>query len=210
MKCFFPDASLVQGIPSQTYQNPSYSEQTTTDETALDAHEVGPASGQSYSSWYLIADGTEDGQTWTFDLTGGSETAGWIMRRFSNWHGTTPPEESGTAATGTASSPNPASVSPSWGAETTTLYIAVAGCDETDPLTGPSGYDNFNVVDTSDLGASGPCIIGTAYKHSAASSDDPGAFGGTFDGWQATTVAIRPAAAPAAGGAIMTTNKGYW
>ena len=90
------------------------------------------------------------------------------------------------------------------------LEHAVVSADETDPLTGPSGYDNFNVVDSSLLGGSGPCIMGNAYKHSSASSDDPGAFGGTFTGWQASTIAVRPVAAGPGGAQFMTTNRGYW
>ena len=63
------------------------------------------------SVYYKVAAGTEGGTTVNF-VTSAAEEAAAQVYRITDWHGTTPPEIS-TAATGTSTRPDPASLDPS-------------------------------------------------------------------------------------------------
>ncbi len=165
--------------------------------------------GTVVGSWYyIIADGTEDSKAYSFSSPANNEEHAWHIRRFSNWHGTTPPEK-GTAVTGDNINPDPPIVSPSWGAEDENMYVAACANDADDTATsGPSGYTGFSSINSA--GGGGPTAISSAYKSANSSSDDPGTFTLTSsDGFVTNTIVIRPSAGAAALTIDITTSSNY-
>lgn len=114
-------------------------------------------------------------------------------------------ESSGSAATGTTNAPNPPSVNPvDWDVEDT-LWIAWCGWDSTPTMsTFPTNYTQEDHTTagghTATSGGAGGAGLAVAYRQNAVASEDPSAFGlSGADNWVAMTLAIRPAAAAAAG-----------
>ena len=145
---------------------------------------------------YLRLDGTEDGASWVFTLSS-NETSVWALIRMSGSHATSDPEVD-TYANGTSTAANPTSVTATWGSDTN-LFIATATLNLLAFSGGPSGYINFTELDSSTLGASGPCAVAIATKAATAAADDAGAFTNGNDDWHAITVVVRPAAAGGGG-----------
>lgn len=101
--------------------------------------------------------------------------------------------EVGTSATGVSASPNPPSVSPSWGSDHN-LYIAAIAYDEdgvTDSVTAyPTSYSGNQ---HNHEAPSSTRAIAIATRELQASSDDPGAYTISIsDNWVAQTIAVRP------------------
>jgi len=150
------------------------------------------------SAYYKIALGDEDGTTVNF-ITSASEQAAAQVYRITNWHGTTPPEIS-TAATGTSTMLDPASLDPAGWDVADTLWMAVAGQD-LGYQTGSTAYPAYYTDGTSTLsssGGTGSCRIHSARRVLAAASENPGAFTITawppvYEEWVAFTIAVRPA-----------------
>jgi hypothetical protein len=145
------------------------------------------------SVYYKIAAGTEGGTMVNF-VTSAAEQAAAQVYRISDWHGTTPPEIS-TAATGTSTSPNPASLNPAGWDVADTLWLAVAGQDRGDQ-SGTTAYPAHYTDGVSSLSSNniGSCRIHSACRMLAAASEDPGAFTiPTSEEWVAFTIAVRPA-----------------
>lgn len=139
--------------------------------------------------WYRRADGAE-ASTITA-TTSSSESAAWTCYRYSGVHTTSNPE-AGTAGGG-SSSPDPPSVTASWGAEDNT-FNAQVGNDSNITVTGyPTNYSEGQLTDLYNNATHG-CGIGTASRQLNASSDNPGAFSysGT-DNWVYNTIVLRPA-----------------
>ena len=147
--------------------------------------------GFQFSVGYLIASGGET----TVAVTHGSERSNHLAIRITGWHGTTPPEITAVAS-GSSTTPNPGSLSPSWGAADT-LWIAVLGCDNTTtdpfPITAwPTNYDSNHLSNNTATSAADVAI---ATRELNATSDDPGTFTMTgTETWNAYTIAVRPAA----------------
>ncbi len=137
--------------------------------------------------YWRSAVGDEDGGNFTVDVTSDEEIAAYCLA-INNWDGITPPEIS-AVATGSDAAPNPASLTPSWGAEDN-LYL-VFNTQNNDGTTGwPTGYDDNQHSDASLNNG-----IGLATQEIAGSPEDPDAF--TISGsqaWAAWTIAVRPAA----------------
>jgi len=145
------------------------------------------------SAYYKIAVGDEDGTTVNF-ITSASEEAAAQVYRITNWHGTTPPEIS-TAATGTSTRPNPASLDPAEWDVADTIWIAVAGQDRGDQ-SGTTAYPVSYTDGTSTLSSdeTGSCRTHSARRVLAAASENPGAFTiPVSEQWVAFTIAVRPA-----------------
>ncbi len=145
------------------------------------------------SVYYKIAGGTEGGTTVNF-VTSASEQAAAQVYKITDWHGTTPPEIS-TAATGTDTRPNPASLDPSGWDVADTLWIAVAGQDR-GAQSGPTAYPASYTDGTSTLSSdgTGSCRTLSARRVLAAASENPGAFTiPVSEQWVAFTIAVRPA-----------------
>lgn len=103
------------------------------------------------------------------------------VARVSNWRSVSV----STGATGQSTTPNPDSLDPGLGLDKF-LWLALSGGFVT-PSGPPSNYENFDTI------SQGVSDIGIATRFLAASSEDPGAFGGgTSNFWDACTVAIAP------------------
>lgn len=150
---------------------------------------------------YLIASG---GETSVVVTKAVSErfTAIAVKIAAANWHGTTPPEIS-TGATGTSTTPNPDSLTTSWGSADN-LWIAIMGMDDSAGTNTVSAYpyasDNVKAPAVSSAG--GGAICSTT---SATASLDPGTFTITSDEWWAGTLAVRPAGSYT----LTATQQGY-
>lgn len=109
-----------------------------------------------------------------------------------SWHGTTPPEIS-TTATGTSTTPNPDSITASWGSADN-LFIAfhVHDTDATNRTVDvwPTNY-TANQIQGDYFSSSGEPNLAT--RELAASNDDPATFTISASlGWRAGTIVIRP------------------
>ena len=142
-----------------------------------------------FGAWYRIADGTE-GATITV-TTSASECSNHTSYRITGYSGT---PEVGTSATGNSTTPNPPSLTPSWGAKDT-LWFACQGNDGSTATTAyPTNYtngrnDNNSVSDPT-------ASVATARRELNAASEDPGTFTiATARNWVANTVAVKPIAA---------------
>ncbi len=170
---------------------------TMSENTSTDWNELAQSNGAApgLGVWYLIADGSEDAEEWTFDISE-SETAVYQMFRLSGWHGSEVPDIS-SVATGTGATADPPSVTAGWGAEDENLFIPFAGLDALAFTAGPSGYDNFVELDSSTLGASGPVSIAAASDSLNQATENPGTFTNGSEDWRCYTVVVRPSAAAA-------------
>jgi hypothetical protein len=144
------------------------------------------------SVYYKIAAGTEGGTTVNL-VTSAAEQAAAQVYRITDWNGTTPPEIS-TAATGTVTRPDPASLNLAGWDVADTLWLAVAGQDRGDQL-GTTAYPVHYTDGTSTLSSSGTanCRTLSAHRVRATASENPGAFTiPVSEEWVAFTIAVRP------------------
>ena len=136
-------------------------------------------------SYARIADGSETAHT-LLVLFGGPAIFGTHLTKGA--HASALPE-AGTTSTGASSTtPNPPSLSPSWGSAKTLFRCFSATSQQTEATVFPLPNANHNQVGSSH-GAMWACAI-----REEASSKDPGTF--TVVGasnWAANTIAIRPA-----------------
>lgn len=149
---------------------------------------VSPSNSNRLSVFWRFCDGTE-GATITITLTS-TNGAAWTTYRISGCDSTTDPEISATAS-GTSTSPDPSSLSPSWGADDT-LWFAVYGWDGNVAHSSyPTNYSSNQLTDRwANVAGAG---IASASRNLNASSEDPGAGAiASSDQWVAYTVAIRP------------------
>lgn len=159
------------------------------------------------SAYYKIAVGDEDGTTVDF-VTFAAVKAVAHVHRISGWHGTTPPEV-GTATTGSSVSPDPPSLTPSWGAADT-LWLASCGAalgGSQSVSAYPTDYINGNDDITTTSGAA---FIGSANRNLNAASDDPGAFTLTLTAvWVAQTLAVQPLTAQTLTGNLFVSTSTF-
>jgi hypothetical protein len=144
------------------------------------------------SVYYKIAAGTEGGTTVNFRTSTNGEAAAQVYR-ITDWHGTTPPEIS-TAATGTDTTPDPASLDPAGWDVADTLWLVVAGQDRGDqgePTAYPASYTDG--ISTLSSNGTGSCRIHSARRVLATASENPGSFTiPVSEQWVAFTIAVRP------------------
>lgn len=156
----------------------------------------GSASAHSRMALYRrTADGSE-GSTISV-TTDVSNSCASISKRITGHHTSSNPEL-GTAATGDSTTPDPPSLTPSWGAEDT-LWVAMSGKGAGGSASGyPTNYsqNQLSVPTTSGTNAA----LYWAERELNGTSDDPGTFTQSSAVWGAQTLAIRPAAAAVDGG----------
>lgn len=150
-------------------------------------------------AFYKIASGSEGSTAIiTTDL---AEDSASCVYRITGWHGTTPPEASTGATSASSTTPDPDTVTPSWGAEDN-LFIAVGDGDGNRTVTVyPTNYGSNNLTASSGTAGGGAC--GLATRNLNATSDDPGTFTVTTAGTVAAfTIVVRP------GVSVTTINHG--
>lgn len=93
--------------------------------------------------------------------------------------------EVSTGTTGNSATPNPDSISPSWGASVGSLFLAAGSLRGGIASAGPSGYTGLTA------GESGNVSIAVANRSAASANEDPSAFTTpTSNTWAAATIAI--------------------
>ena len=140
---------------------------------------------------YKISDGTETGN---FSITinnSDTEQGGWRVFRITNWRGSSSGITqifAGSSGT-TSSTPNPPSLTPSWGADDT-LWVAAMAADTSRTISVyPTSYGTTS-ADVS--GGNAGATLGVAFRSLNAASEDPGTFTiSASDDWSACTVAIQ-------------------
>jgi len=140
-------------------------------------------------SWYYkIAAGTEGGTSVDF-VTSAAVTGNAQVHRFQAGTFTGTPECS-AAATGNTTTPNPPSLSPTFGAQNT-FWIASAATDNSNTPTGYP-YGSGQLTTRSGSTGSGFASAHTCFVNQNTATQDPGTF--TLDTarfWVAHTIAVR-------------------
>lgn len=152
---------------------------------------------------YKFSTGSETG---TFTVTQAATITGeaaMILMAISGNHATSPPEAT-AKADGTTAAADPASLSPSWGADDT-LWIAVAGNGETNTsgtwtglTTSPTNYSG-DVLAASGTDVVGSTDAGVAFRQNNAASEDAGGWTQDLSNVRnsALVIAVRPVEGPA-------------
>jgi hypothetical protein len=152
--------------------------------------EINELSGASadHSVAYRRCDGSE-GATITVTKTGtGAPT--FTARRITGAHGSSAPELVFAAASSIAT-PDPSSLSPSWGAEDTLWIASTSRIDTAAPLSYPT---NYSLDQQHQVPATASFSLSSAARQLNAASEDPGAFSYSIAaGSIPATIAIRPA-----------------
>ena len=158
------------------------------------------ASLVNFGAWYRVADGNE-GATITV-TTSSEEMTAHTSYRITGYIGV---PEVGTAATGSTITPDPPSLSPSWGAQDTLWLAACANDRERFVATYPDDYtDGLNDLTSGKVEG---CGVGTARRERNTATENPGAFTiSVKDECVANTVAIQPGVAGWTGKAMGVTN----
>lgn len=146
------------------------------------------ASAATTAIFYRFCDGSE-GATVSCTWTGGTQAGSAISVRLSGHHTSAPPEVS-AAASASTTTPNPASLTATWGAANN-LWLVYVGCRSTvdDFVSYPTNYASDQIA--WDMGSTRTRF---ASRTTAAATEDPGAFAWTAaKNSTAWTVAIRPA-----------------
>ena len=150
---------------------------------------TGGGNMRRHACYYKVATGSEGASV---TLTGSTNaTFAANSYRISGYQGT---PEAATPATGSSASPNPPSLTPSWGSAKT-LWLAVAA-DISTSGTAPTAPTNFGSGITAQGNTFGAnqCRTSSSRRELESTSEDPGTFTiGSSNQWIAATVAIRPA-----------------
>ena len=149
---------------------------------------VGPSTLRRGTCYYKVATGSE-GSTQTVSANGSNRWAT-IAYRISGFQGA---PEAPTPATGLSSSPNPPSLTPSWGAAKT-LWLAVSYHVALGAFVqgAPTDYTNVIQVVRLSSGSDSPRTA-SARRSFQGATEDPGEFSQSVTRWIAATIAIRPA-----------------
>ena len=141
------------------------------------------------SAFYKDADGSEGGTSVTVTLASATTSHVAIAYCVTGHDAATPPEAAST--TGTSTTPNPPSLTPSWGSAENLWFAAYGSRINT---TAVSGYPtNYTVSQAS--GVANIVSNAMAARLLTASSEDPATFavGGVSVNWYAVTIAVKPA-----------------
>jgi hypothetical protein len=152
--------------------------------TRYNTDNLGNAAGAAV--FYKVASGSE-GASVNVTSTNNVESAH-ASARVTGYAGT---PESGTVATGTSTTPNPPSLTPSWGALDTLWFAVAHPRNSGNDLTAPTNYGS--IVQSLEAGSSTQVAFAT--RNLNATSDDPGTFANANNAfWFAGTIGVQPAA----------------
>lgn len=147
----------------------------------------------------LVAAGTEDGGTASVNTSANVYGVAHVYRiRQGTWEGTSVAANVASATTsGSSSDPDPPNLAPSWGAADTLWIAWASGNNNTTVSSYPSSYTNG--TSAMGNGALSYVLGATARRELNAASENPGTFNYASNpsSWNATTIAIQPAAAAA-------------
>ena len=147
-----------------------------------------------FAAYAKDAVGDEDGTTVDVTTTIGASGAAQVYR-ITNWEGTlVNGVEVGTAVGAQGTTPDPPSLTASWGAENN-LWLAVAGAADDDQAATAYPTNYTNGIDTmSGGGANSSAQVYSARRENAIATENPAVFTlATTEAWVANTIVIRPA-----------------
>ena len=147
-----------------------------------------------FAAYAKDAVGDEDGTTVDVTTTIGASGAAQVYR-ITNWEGTlVNGVEVGTAVGAQGTTPDPPSLTASWGAENN-LWLAVAGAADDDQAATAYPTNYTNGIDTlSGGGANSSGQVYSARRENAIATENPAVFTlATTEAWVANTIVIRPA-----------------
>lgn len=153
--------------------------------------------------YWKVADGDD---ALTVNYATGTETTRYIALQIDGWEGTSPPEVayfSNVQAGAVSTTPDPPSLSPSWGAADT-LWIAAYIWDNSTRLhvAYPSGYTSNQITDGSV--SSSAVGVAASTREANTATENPGAGEiSSEEQWLAITIAVRGMAD--GGGPVSTT-----
>lgn len=156
---------------------------------------VGTSVITRYAGYAKAADGGEGGGTVNF-ATNVACTAAAQCYRVTNWYGSLAGVETGTLDSGGGTTPDPPSLTASWGSEDN-LWFALSGAadDDQNYTSAPANYTGL----VSTLGGGGTnasCEVGSARRELASATENPGTFTlQSTESWATQTIVVRPAAA---------------
>lgn len=112
------------------------------------------------------------------------------------WHGTTAPEIT-AVGDGTSANPDPPSISPSWGAEAGTTFIAVAIMDDSAGASTASAWPtNYTLNQVTSNTATSAASVHIAIRITSSATEDPGTWTvSPSEHWRTYTIAVRGAVA---------------
>lgn len=139
--------------------------------------------------------------------TGITEELAAIAYRITGQHASTPPERVAVWASGTSTTPDAPSLTPSWGAAENIWWQVAMGRD---PRTWSPNDGDWTENTGGEADSNGEILVCAAHRIVSATSMDPPAslLSGTGDPWAATTVAWAPAAAAAAAAGGVNAGEG--
>jgi hypothetical protein len=156
----------------------------------------------SHGLYGYVANGSESGTIFSSESAFGISGEAYCWHAFkipaAEWYGgsLTYVEQTEAGGGGTTGTIDPASITPSWGAEADTLIIVSAGRDDDDGIAGlDSNYDT-NFLRTASATGTGTCEMCSSWRTITATSEDPGTADqtNTNEEYITHTVAVRPPA----------------
>ncbi len=142
--------------------------------------------------WYRVATGSE-GASVTVTISDNAR-AGYVVYDITGYD-SVPESNSAVGMGGGSTTPDPPSLSPSWGSDDT-LFIAFAACQDEDFTAYPS---NYSLSQLTEHGTN--ASVAVAARDLAASSDNPGTFTiASKSPWLAYTIAVKPGTSGGGGG----------
>ena len=142
------------------------------------------------------SDGTEGGTTVDFPTNSAFNCAA-LVHRISNWGGTLATDVALSAsAENQNSNPDPTSLTPSWGSDTT-LWLAFYGAADDDAT---KSADPTSYTDSGDqvagAGTNDSCECASARRANTTATENPGTFTlSQSEAWSTFTFAVKPATA---------------
>ncbi len=136
-----------------------------------------------------VADGTEDSGTLSINMTSAQQNI-WFCLAIQDWYGALAGIEAATPAQEGSPTPDPPSLTPSWGSDDTFWITCAMGHNASTLTTDPTNYTGLADISHSYLNGA------IAYRANATATEDPGTWTfGTSRQYILSTVGIRPAAA---------------
>jgi hypothetical protein len=143
---------------------------------------------------YKFAVGDEGGTTITV-TTSSNETSAHLSYTVTGHNSSTNAPEISTGVTGASNTPNPDSVTATWGADDN-IWFAISANDDDDSITGwPTNYnDNQHQI---EAGNAGPTLGVCSYNYNSTDTQDPDPFTiAASEQWAAATMVVQAGPEP--------------
>ena len=172
--------------------------------------ELKDETGTDVWAWigYRVSAGSEASTTLTHTSERGNAISYCIPA--AEWHGTSVPEIT-AVGDGTSTTPDPPSITPSWGASQTTTYIATAILDDSAGVSTVSSWPtNYTLNQVTSNTSTSAASVHAAIRLLSGSPENPGTFTvSPSEHWRTYTIAVRGSAGTTlAPGSVTATASG--